>query len=424
LQPSAISESFEVTVESLGGLGDGIATHNNKPLFIPKSCAGDRLSVRIVHENRDGAQAQIDEILGWGIDRIIPPCGYFDRCGGCSLQQLSESSYQAFKTKIFYNAITHAGYNAANAKTVFLPAATRRRVEFKLAHGGNAVKLALLEPRSHTPVAIDQCLILRPELQALIAPISEALSAEAFSATLYAVSLTLTDSGIDMLLTFRNTDLATLPPMEGLCKSLGIARISARNRDDAATRTLHTQTPVEMTLGGYAIPLPADAFLQASVEGQALLTEATLAACEGAKSVADLFCGIGTYSFPASRKVKIHAVESDATMVAAMQKSIKQHGITSLTAEKRDLFKAPLTAFELNRFDAAIINPPRLGAKAQCEHIAKSTVKTVAMVSCNPATFSRDAKILKSAGFKLQSAQAVDQFVFSPHLEITALFTH
>ncbi len=378
--------------------------------------------MHIVHENRDGAQAQIDNILGWGIDRIIPPCGYFDRCGGCSLQQLSEPSYQAFKTKIFYNALTHAGYKTDDAKTVFFPASTRRRVEFKIAREEGRIRLAFLEPRSHTPVTIDHCLILRPELQALIAPISQALSAGDFSATLYSVGLTIADSGIDMLLTFRNTDLAALPPMESLCKLLGLARISARNREEA-TRILHIEKPVEMTLGGYAIPLPPDAFLQASAEGQALLTEAALAACDGAKSVVDLFCGIGTYSFAASRKAKTQAVESDAAMVAAMQKSIKQHSITSLTAEKRDLFKTPLTPFELNRFDAAIINPPRLGAKAQCEYLAKSTVKTVAMVSCNPATFSRDAKILKSAGFKLQFAQAIDQFVFSPHLEITALFT-
>lgn len=378
--------------------------------------------MRIVHENRDGAQAHIEKILGWGIDRQIPPCGYFDRCGGCSLQQLSEPAYQAFKTKNFYVALTHAGYKTDGAKITFLPASSRRRVEFKLAREGNSVKLAFLEPRSHTPVAIDQCLILRPELQALIAPVSKALSAETFSATLYSVSLTLADSGIDMLLTFRETDLAALPPMKDLCASLGLARISARNRDEPV-KLLHTAKAVEMTLGGYAIPLPPDAFLQATAEGQLLLTEAALAACEGAKSVVDLFCGIGTYSFAASRKAKTHAVESDAAMVNAMQKSIKQHNITSLTAEKRDLFKNPLTAFELNRFDAAIINPPRLGAKAQCEHLAKSTVKTIAMISCNPATFSRDAKTLKTAGFKLHSAQAVDQFVFNPHLEITALFS-
>ena len=140
---------------------------------------------------------------------------------------------------------------------------------------------------------------------------------------------------------------------------------------------------------------------------------------KNAASVVDLFCGIGTYSFCLSESTKVHAVEGDADMIAA----IRRHATPSLSVEQRDLFKNPLTAKELARFDAAIINPPRIGAKAQTEQLAQSDIGTICMVSCNPASFARDAKILGSAGFTLAQAQGIDQFVYSPHLEITGVFT-
>ncbi len=138
--------------------------------------------------------------------------------------------------------------------------------------------------------------------------------------------------------------------------------------------------------------------------------------------VADLFCGLGTYSFALAKGTRVHAVELDASMSRALAQQAKAAGMAQLSAEKRDLFTAPLTAAELARFDAVVINPPRPGAKAQCEEIAKSTVQKLVMVSCSPASFARDAKILKNVGFTLQSAMGLDQFVMSPHLEIVAVF--
>jgi len=410
-----------VTVESLGGLGDGIASYNGKPLFIPKSCAGDRLEVRIVHENHNGLQGVIERIISPGPERRDAPCPYFDRCGGCSLQQLVPVAYREFKTRMLHSALARAGFPSPDAQVVFLPAATRRRVEFKVSHEAGNIALSFHAPRSHTAIAIDQCLVLRPELQAMIAPVNRALSSYKAAKYLYAVSLTAADSGIDMLLTFKGCDIASLPPLDRIASELNLARICVRIAETQPIVAVQS-TSVDMQLGDFLVPLPPDAFLQATREGQEQLTTAALKAAEGATSVIDLFCGIGTYSFPLSAQSAVHAIEGEAVMVAAIQKAAQKYGIRSLTAEARDLFKHPFTVQELARFDAAVINPPRTGAKAQTEALAQSAISSVAMISCNPATFARDAQILAAGGFSLVSAQGIDQFVWNQHLEIAALF--
>ena len=379
------------------------------------------MDVNIVHENRDGYQAVISKILAPGPTRQVAPCPYFDRCGGCTLQQLIPESYRAFKTQMLHGVLERAGFPNANAQVKFLPPRSRRRVEFKVKHDQDRIALAFHELRSHVAVAVDECLLLVPQLQALIAPLNERLSHQVFSEALYSVSVTAADIGIDMLLTFKDYDLSALPPLESLAGKLGVARIFVRTQDAKAVIAANI-APVEMQLGPDAIALPPESFLQATGEGQAELTRIALEATQSASAVVDLFCGIGSYSFPLSQYTKTHAVELDASMVQSVERGIKRHSIANLTAEKRDLFKQPLSAQELSKFSAAIINPPRLGAKAQTQALAQSRINTIAMISCNPSTFARDALILKQAGFACESVQGIDQFVWSPHLEIAAVF--
>lgn len=404
---------IEIIIKSLGGLGDGIGSHNGKPVFVAKACAGDRVSVRVVHENHEGYHAVVTGVHQAGAERQAPPCIYFDRCGGCVLQQLVPESYKTFKTRMLQSALKRAGLEVA-AEVIFLPPDRRRRVEFKIAHESGKPRLAFYELRSHTPVLIDHCLILRPELQAMIDTLNEALLDVPMAQMLRGVKLTLADSGVDATLVFRD-QLPLVASLKGW--NPGFQRLSVRLKDEPP-KLVYETSPVTMRLGEYDIPLPSDAFLQATAEGQALLTKAVVEGLAGATSVADLFCGIGTYSFSLAAQAKVHAVEGDQAMVAA----IKARGAQGISYEKRDLFKRPLTANELKRFDGVAINPPRLGAKAQCEEIAKSDVKKLVMISCNPPTFARDAKILKAGGYTLQAVRGIDQFVFSAHLEIVAVF--
>ncbi|NBO19214.1 MAG: class I SAM-dependent RNA methyltransferase [Proteobacteria bacterium] len=409
------ADPIELTVEALGGLGDGTGQWQGRAVYVAKACAGDVLCVRITHQNAEGLSADIVEILQPGPARADAPCPYFSRCGGCGLQQLQTPAYREFKTRLLHYAVSQAGYEP-QGEVVFLPTATRRRVEFKVLHTPQGVQLAFLAARSHQPVAVESCLVLAPALQALLVPLAQALSQFSGRETITAVSLTQADTGLDLLLTCAKP----LPPqaMQPLL-DIGIARVSCRVGEKLAV--LHTQTPIVMQLGGVSVPMPPGAFLQASREGQAALTQGVLRALENAQNVADLFCGLGTFALPMAQTGKVvHAVEGEGASLASLRGAAK--GLSGFSCEQRDLFENPLAPAALSRFDAVVVNPPRAGAKAQMEKIVASRLSRVAMVSCNPATFARDARLLQQAGFRLVFAQGVDQFVYSPHLEIVACF--
>ncbi len=415
MKSAPIFESITVTVNSLGGLGDGIGDIGGKPVFISKACAGDKLSIRIVSENKEAMRGEIVSVVEPGSGRTKPDCEYYAACGGCSLQHLTQKAYQDFKRKMAQDAISFAGFADTKIDTVFLPAASRRRVEFKWT--GN--RLAYYAARSHDMVPVETCLILEPKLEALMAPLSAALKK---FPNIKTVSLTAADSGIELLLGLSDNHRPDKTAFESLAGSLKLARVGIISENREYTTAVKNDA-MFMDFGGYNVAFPPDAFLQASKEGQNLLTAAVLQGVGEAKTVLDLFCGIGTYSFPLSKQAVTHAVELDLPMVQSFRKNIKTLGLTDrLSVEERDLFRKPLSAKELNRFEAIVINPPRIGAKEQTKQIAESEVKRVVMVSCNPATFARDAKALKTAGFTLTSAQAIDQFVYSPHLEIVAVF--
>jgi 23S rRNA (uracil1939-C5)-methyltransferase len=415
----------EISIHTLGGLGDGISQLDGKPVFVEKAAAGDVLRVRLIQKTKEFSRGEIETIIKPGADRVQPPCPHYAACGGCNLQHLSESAYRQHKHKVMADALAHAGFAGKPFTAHFLPASSRRRVELKW----DGKRFAYYASRSRDLVAINGCLILEPALQALLTLLAEALAASSLASNIKTVSLTAADSGIDVAITSNHPHplASSLPsPFKGEGQGEGLFLESLAHSLDISRITLDGQLiietkPITMQLGSHAIALPAGAFLQASKEGQRLLTEAVLAACKGESSVADLFCGIGTYSIPLSEKVRVHSVELGAAMIAGLRSEAKKHGL-NLSAEQRDLFTAPLKKEELERFSAVVINPPRPGAKAQCEALAGSNVKKIVMVSCSPASFARDAKILKNAGFSLLSAKAIDQFVYSPHLEIVAVF--
>lgn len=411
-----------MTVDALGGLGDGLSKLNGKPLFVEKAAPGDELKIHIIHETKEQLRGEIVEVLRGGPDRITPICAYFSACGGCSLQQLKTDFYQNAKRKVLQSALAHGGFGDTAADVIFLPAASRRRVEFKL-HHSKGLSFAFYAPRSRDLVAIESCPILEPELQKLMPQLAKQLSQWHAVKAIKTLSLTHADSGIDMVIECSSM-VEDTTALNALAEVLNIARISIAVPGQK-TVVVANRSPVTMRLGSYDIALPTSAFLQASKEGQRLLTEAVIQGVGDAKSVADLFCGIGTYSFALPSTTKVHCVESDTEMVKGLKSMVHMHRRNRfMTAEQRDLFTTPLSAKDLEKYDAVIINPPRPGAKSQTLEIAKAKVKTVVMVSCNPASFARDAKTLKDAGYKLIRAIGVDQFVYSPHLEILAVFTN
>jgi 23S rRNA (uracil1939-C5)-methyltransferase len=401
---------FTFEISRLGGLGDGSGTYEDSQYFVPKSTVGDILKVNTTDSQGGQRRAEIVEIVKAGPNRVAAPCPHFTACGGCALQHLDHDAYQNFKKSIVTTALGYGGFPEVEPIIHFLPANTRRRTEFKIENR----QLAYVAAKSHTKVPINSCLILIPELQALIKPINKMLPKFPH---VTGVSISMTDTGIDMLLQLASSD-GGLSYYKPFLDTLPLARVSIQ-WPSKSIQMLDQKEMILMRLGNHDVPIPADAFLQASSEAQKIITDLVVKAVTGTSPIVDLFCGMGTYSFPMSdNRARVHAVDNNGPMIDHMK------GISpQVSVQKRDLFLNPLTTEELKKYKAAVINPPRMGAAAQIKHLAASGIPKIVMVSCNHSTWSRDAKALKTAGYNLQSLTAIDQFVYSPHVEIVSVFS-
>lgn len=415
------SSIVDITIGSLGGLGDGIADINGKPLFVSKSCAGDRLQVRITQETSQYLRGAIESIISPSPDRITPDCPHYTECGGCQLQHLRPEAYQTHKERVVQQAIRQAGYETLPDAMIFIPAGRRRRAEFRLHQQEGTVKAAYFLPGTNQLMPIDQCLLLETALQEFLLRLTEYLSPQKYVHHIASVKLTALSDGIDMVL-----QLSKPIPHEALlelAESVQLLRLSI-SLDDKSPEIITEANPVTITLGGYQVPFPPDSFLQATEEAQDRLIAIVTQHTKNANRIADLFCGIGTYGFALAKDKKIHGVDLHGSMIKNLHKSITALGLQkNFTAKSQDLLKWPLGKEELSRYEAVVINPPRPGAKGQTLAIAQSSVPLVVMISCNPASWARDAKALKDSGFRLSYVQGIDQFVYSPHLEIASVFT-
>jgi len=399
-----------LTIEKLAGLGDGMGVYQERKVYVPYTFPGDKVAVRIVKDTKDALYGTLEEILSPGKGRMAPECRHFSACGGCSLQHIDKQGYADFKQEMARAAVRKAGYEPdLTAPMIPFPAASRRRAELKVKDG----KLGYFAQNSHHLVDIEECKVLEPALFALIKHLKGQLH---LVPGVTDIQINGVDEGYDVLLdskTGQGGDIAIHP---------SVRRLSMHHDD--RMRTLFQSGPVTVTFDKIMVEVPPAAFLQASRAAQSRMTALVMQAVGDAETVLDLFAGIGTYGFPLSARAEVTAIEGSRPMVTAMREAAKYHQLGKrFTADMRDLFKNPLSANVLSPFDAVIINPPRSGAKAQCEQLALSKVSKIIMVSCNPATFSRDARLLKEGGYDLKRAIPIDQFVYSSHLELIAEFT-
>jgi len=420
--------SVELEITAIGARGDGIAEHDGTPIFVPFTLPGDRVRVRLGEAQGAGRAGRVEALLAAGPGHAAPRCRHFGRCGGCSLQHLEDASYVATKLAILDAALKRHGLgDAPVAPLVRVPPRTRRRARLSLtrpASGSGGVAIGFAERASHAIVDLAECPVLRPSLFALIAPL-RALAAkllrpgESGQALLLEVA-----SGIDLLLDLpRAPELAGLETLAEFAAAQELARLQWRTPGDAVAVPLAQRRPVELAFGGVGVALPGDAFLQATEEAERALVAEALGFLSGAAHIADLFAGLGTFAFPLARQARIHAVEGWAPAVSSMQDAARRAGLAGrFTVETRDLATRPLDAAELTPFDAVLLDPPRIGARAQTAALAGAAILRVQMISCNPATFARDARLLVDGGYRLVRIQPVDQFIWSAHLELAASF--
>ncbi len=407
-----------VVIDHLGGLGDGVAESASGRLHIPFTAPGDRAQIAMTGKD----SARLTTVLEPGPFRAVPPCRHFGRCGGCALQHLQPGFTADWKRGRVVAALARAGLgDAMVGETVSVPPGTRRRATLAAARAGKSVLLGFTERGSHKLVDLRECWILRHELVALIPPLRERLPSLLDGGESADIALTWTDTGADLVLIRRRPlTLIDRETLAAFAEVADLARVSWRPTLSAPAEPVAARRTPVIRFGDLSVAFPPGAFLQPSIEGQAVLTTLVLNALDGVKgNVLDLFSGLGTFAAPVARTAPVSAFDSDKAAIAALRTAATGRPIQAI---ERDLFREPLTGRELGDFAAAVIDPPRAGAQAQVRALADSGIPLIAYVSCNPVTFARDAAILADGGYRLEQVTPVDQFLWSPHIELAGIF--
>lgn len=418
-------------IASLGREGAGLAFHDGKRIYVPGALAGEEVrAVPTDQLDRDILRATLEDVVCPSPDRVKPPCAHYTACGGCTLQHLAIHAYRAWKGATVREQL--ARLNTAPVhwdEPLFIDAGTRRRASFAVIKRSRRVLVGFHGHRSHRMAEIESCLLVRPKLSAVLErskPWLARLLRDGQAAGLFIQDV----SGATEVVLTGPLERTARPAEQaeafaGWAAALGLSRIAWRPQERDEPETMIALHPLVARFAGLSVPLPPGAFLQPSLEGERALSETVLAYLAGAAlpsgaGVADLFAGCGTFSGPLLALGPVHAVEMALSPVAAL-KAAKAG--PRLTVEQRNLFTRPLLAPELQRFGAVVLDPPRAGAEAQASALAGSGVRVVVYVSCNPAALAKDAAILMRAGFAFRRARLIDQFIWSAHSELVALFS-
>jgi 23S rRNA (uracil1939-C5)-methyltransferase len=415
------SEKVELTTTAMGGQGDAVAEWQGKRVFVPFALPGERVRARLQPAAGGDLAASEVEILEPSPDRRALETAL---CGGCALRVWAEPAYRGWKIDVVRQALSHRGFALPERfDSVFVPGATRRRAEFAARRQGDAVLLGFHARGSDAIVDRHICPILVPALGDLMAPLRAVLRQVLRDGDAADILATETLTGFDLLIACEATPNAgQRAALAHFAAEHNVARIGWQSKRGTPEPVVLLRPP-QVRFGAVLVDLPMSSFLQPSAEGEATLKAAVLAMVGKSKRIAELYAGAGTFTFDLAQIGKVHAVEGSKPSLAALEQAAKRAQLGHrITTEARDLERAPLTFQELKNFDAVVFDPPRAGAKAQSEMLAKARLKRIVAVSCNPATFARDARTLVDGGYDLAAVTIVDQFIWSAHVELVARF--
>jgi 23S rRNA (uracil1939-C5)-methyltransferase len=409
----------------LGVRGDGIAERNGERYFVPFTLPGEVVEAEPVDRRGEGIATELVEVLSPSRDRETPPCVHFGTCGGCALQHWRRDVYTAWKSGLIERALKLRGVDTPVFEAPLLGApGERRRVDFVLRRQGKRVHAGFHERASARIVDVGTCIIASPTLTALLEPLRMALAEVLPDGGVVDAIANQTDGALDVLIRpHKRLDL-TIEGRQVLARLVHQApadRISWGDRANAEPIVMRG-VPLLM-LGEVRVEVPPGAFLQATKRGEQAMRVAVREWIGDAPKIADLFAGVGSLSLGHPERPRLALFESDRPSVAAVDMAARSFGSNRVTAERRDLFRNPLLDKELNTFDAVILDPPRAGAAAQVAELARSRVARVVYASCDPGSFSRDARVLQDGGYRLLKLKPIDQFLWSGHVELIAFFS-
>lgn len=388
----------------LAAKGDGVTSTGR---HVPLTAPGDRLAA-------DGSILR-------GPHHVEAPCRHFPTCGGCELQHVDDEAYAAFVTARVTGALTSQQVEPETILPAYVsPPHSRRRASLRAMRQGRKIVIGFAASGSHALIDLAMCEVLDPRLFDLLAPLRRLCELILPDRRAAHIRMSIADQGIDLLLEgMRGEGLAADEALLAFAQAHGLARLTLDQGDGPQTRW--EPEPVTVSFGGIPVAFPPFGFLQATPDGEAALVGAVGDALPVQGAVADLFCGLGTFALAVGGGRSVYAAEAARDLVLAL-KSAANRAQRKLVADHRDLFRRPLAPAELNRFAAVVIDPPRAGAREQSLQLALSGVPLVAYVSCNPASFARDAAHLLAGGYRLESVKPVGQFRWSTHVELVGIF--
>ncbi|WP_349359742.1 RNA methyltransferase [Stappia sp.] len=406
------------TIAALAHKGEGRAEIDGVTVHVPFTLPGE--TVRVEHA---GGRGRLLEVLTSAPDRVAPACRHFGTCGGCALQHMEQSAVLGWKRDQVVAALAARGLEAADTvrATVDAHGAGRRRAVFAATRAGNKTLFGFHERASHRLVDLAECPVLVPEIVAALPDLRRLASAVLPRKGEVAVTVLASGTGLDVdLKTPARLAHKEVPALVEQAMAAGLARLSVNGEP-----LVEARAPT-LDMGGVAVVPPPAGFVQATAAGEAALAGLVAEAVGDARKVADLFAGVGTFALRLARQASVHAVESERAALDALDAAMRRGGgaLREIRAERRDLFRNPLTAGDLDDFgagvEAVVFDPPRAGAEAQAREIARSRVPRIAAVSCNPATLARDLRHLVDGGYRIETVTPVDQFRHAPHIEVVA----
>jgi 23S rRNA (uracil1939-C5)-methyltransferase len=406
-----------LVIDHVGHRGDGVAFADGQTVYVPYALAGETVEVDAVPDHPD--RRRLLQVERASPQRVTPFCQHFAICGGCAIQHWEAERYRAWKRDIVVETLAQAKLACEVAPLIDAHGLGRRRITLHARIGAHDVlKVGFAAANSHDIIPVDRCPILAPGL-------SGALDAGwAIAEPLISIGkpldiqITATDNGLDI-------DVRGSGPLPAATIAM-LSRVAEQHRLARLTRhgeLVLMRTPPTIAIGAAQLTLPPGSFLQATAAGEETLAALVSGHCQRARHIADLFCGVGPFALRLAAKSRISAFDNDAGAVAALQKAATStSGLKPIKAEARDLFRRPLMPQQLRDYDAIVFDPPRQGAQAQVRQLAASRIPVVVAVSCNVATFARDARMLVDGGYTIEGVTPVDQFRHTPHVELVARF--
>jgi len=421
LTPLPIIED-EVSIERVGARGDGIGIYKDQSVFIPLTAPGDLVFAKMI-----GDRGNIERLIKQSPHRVEPVCAHFGNCGGCALQHVDSGWQAEWKMQIVRDALLREGVACSTLlQSPSLPVRSRRRATFSVARYHDELSIGFKARQTHRIISIQECHILHPDLFSILPFLGNYLKILPVKWDSFVIHVTSCDNGMDINfvgdLDVDDISGSSLQDMGTWLEQSSIIRISVNGEV-----VLFNAKP-KILFDGIDVDIPPGAFLQVSKEGHKTLLDNIIQILKkryvvpGGK-IADLFAGCGAFALPMARDFHIVAVDNDETAIMALDHSVRYHGkLKPVSSIVRDLFRQPMLVSELKEFNAVIIDPPRAGAPAQMKQLALSDIPLVISVSCNPESFARDARLLAKGGYTLSQVQLVDQFAYSPHIELVGEF--